>query len=107
MEYPEKEKRKNDERPRMQWWLLAIGFVLGVAVMLVVTQAGAPQTSAAINQVAPDDIAQTATAIILMATGQAEAMFDLATPISELDPLFVTATHIIEMATQQAAQASP
>lgn len=104
----EKEKRKNDMRPRFQWWLLIIGFALGVVAMLAVSQINSPPPAPA--QAIPADIAQTATAIIIGATGTAERVFAI-TPAAdtELDPILATATVIIQQATQQAAMtpASP
>ncbi len=99
----EKEKRKNDMRPRFQWWLLVIGFALGVVAMLAVSQISRPPAPA---QAIPADIAQTATAIIIGATGTAERVFALtpaANTDAELDPLSATATAIMEQVTQNAA----
>jgi hypothetical protein len=80
------EKRKNDAPPRFQWWLLLIGFALGVVVTLLVVAALPPPPNANVQ------------------AGPAPSAF---TPQYELDNFFLTATAIIIQATEQAATPLP
>jgi uncharacterized membrane-anchored protein YhcB (DUF1043 family) len=115
MEYAGKEKRKNDQRRPFQWWLLVIGFVLGIAVMLVVVQARTQPVN--ITQYTQGELAQTATYVVGQATLMVQDPLHLsATAVSLetaardralIDPIAQTATHIIEMATQQAGGTNP
>ncbi len=81
MDLTGQEKRKNDAPCRFQWWLLVIGFVLGVLATLLYIQVRTPTINTA-------EMAYTA-----------EATYDDAS-------LFLTATAVIEgaTATVQAAQ---
>ena len=114
-EYAGKGKRKNDERRPFQWWLLLIGFALGIVVMLVVVQRN--QTYG-LQEYPQEVLAQTATHIVEQATLMVQDPLHLtATAIAQevlapegaareeavIDPIAQTATHIVEMATQQAA----
>jgi uncharacterized sodium:solute symporter family permease YidK len=113
-DYTGKEKRKNDERRPFQWWLLIVGFVLGIAVMLVVGYLR-PQPPSAVQagQYSEVEIVQTATAIVEWATLMVQDPLNLTATVVSLemagregdmiDPIAATATHIVEQATQQAA----
>ena len=92
----EKEKRKNDERRGFPWWLLVVGFILGAAVMLVVTQS----SSQSVN---PDLMsAYSREELVLTATAVAEQFTSLeSNGIQGIDSLAATATIIILQATQQ------
>jgi hypothetical protein len=114
----EKEKRKNEGRRGFPWWLLLVGFALGVAATLAVAQARSQPVSG--NMAYSEGSQLTATHLIEGATGTARAFgaYDplyatasaMATPndgtpgSAELDPLIVTATHIVEQATLQSSE---
>lgn len=100
------EKRKNDTPSRPGWLLLLIGFALGVVVTLlaVVVLPQARITSEVVE--AQPGAELTATTLIQDATGTASVLMSApaqVTPPANLDPLFLTATAIIQQATQQAA----
>lgn len=92
----EKEKRKNDERGRFPWWLLVIGFVLGAAAMLIVSQSSSPSVNAdLLSAYSREELALNATAI-------AEQLTSMGTNgVEGIEPLAITATTIILQATQQ------
>ena len=99
-----KEKRKNDAPRRFQWWLLVIGFIIGV----LFAQFAFPdyvRTVTVFSDGNPEGIELTATAIIVGATGTAQTGSpqgdQVATPMV-IDPLAATTTVIVEQATQQA-----
>lgn len=119
------EKHKNDSPRRFQWWLLVIGFGLGVLAMLIVSTANTSTnsiTNSAVNN--PDELYITATYLIQQATATAQAVSVTGeNQLSEMQAtasaqaLFVadenqlgevqaTATYIIQMATQQAEAAT-
>ena len=104
-----KEKRKNDAPRRFQWWLLLIGFVLGVVATVIALQ-GREQPATNIPAFADEELYLTATSIIVGATGTAQAESSGApnsiTPIV-IDPLAATATVLVEQATQQVATPTP
>jgi hypothetical protein len=115
MEYAGKEKRKNDQRRPFQWWLLVIGFVLGIAVMLLVVQFNRQPGNMIVYE--QGGFALTATHIVEQATLMVQDPMHLtATAVSLetaardralIDPIAQTATHIVEVATQQAAGTNP
>lgn len=95
-------KKKNDEQ-RFSWWLLVVGFVLGILATLVVLQ-GRPQP---VNDyvVNPEGLYLTATHIIEMATATMQATLSQSTNnVQAVDGPFATASAIIVEVTQQAAQ---
>jgi len=100
------EKQKNNAPRRFRWWLLVIGFVLGVVVTLLMMNV-LPQnggTSAQTDTTANREL--TATALIQGATGTAHVVMTSqaqATLPAEIDPLMLTATAIVQQATQQAS----
>ena len=108
------EKRKNEIRRRGPWWglTLAIGFLLGVMLTLLLM---APLQATGQNEVVlpvvtvSDPILLTATAVIdgATSTAAAPALADPAVLTAQaqgwVDPLALTATVIIEQATLQAA----
>ena len=99
------EKRKNDAPLRSGWWLLLIGFVLGVVVTLGAVSVLGTSNSSPVAET-QQDLPLTATQLIQEATGTASVLTAApaqATPAADLDPLFLTATAIIQQATQQAA----
>src|SRR5690606_35841733 len=91
----EKEKRKNDERRSFPWWLLVVGFVLGAATLLIVTQTSSqPMNNVPLSNYSQEEIQLTATAI-------ADQFISLeANGIQDVDALAATATVIILQATQ-------
>ncbi len=99
------EKRKNDSPRRFQWWLLLVGFGLGILAMLIVS-AGSTSTNNTANNVVnnPDEFQITATYLIQQATASAQALF--VTDENQLGEVQATATYIIQMATQQAEAAT-
>jgi hypothetical protein len=95
------EKRKNDQPLRFQWWLLVVGFALGVALTLALNiRTGAKYVYVA--DAPPAALWMTATRMVQQATIPA-----LGTPIQPqaLDPLPATATGIVVQATQTAQAA--
>ena len=103
------EKRKNDAPRRFQWWLLVIGFIIGVLFAQVAFPSYV-RTVTVFSDGSADGIELTATAIIVGATGTAQATpmpgGSEATPAA-VDPLALTAIRLVEEATQQAATPSP
>lgn len=101
----QKEKRKNEDHRPLPWWLLAVGFVLGVALTLVaVGLTNRPASSTADNS---PGVALTATTIIQQASATAQALgfgADVATPApdTDLDPIAATATYVVQQATEMA-----
>ncbi len=85
------EKRKHNQRRPFQWWLLVIGFALGVLLMLSVQRASAP--AATYTQ---DEFALTATEIIREAT-------QMANPSAGIEGVLGTATQMVREATQTAS----
>jgi hypothetical protein len=95
------QKRKNSEAPRLPGWLLLIvGFVIGVALMLLVQRMNPASPAMPANSIDDASFYQTATAIIQQATLNASGV---ETQTGEME---LTATAIIEMATAQATPAS-
>ena len=88
------EKRKNDERSRFQWWLLVIGFALGVLLMIGVQRASAPAST-----YAQGEFELTATQIIREAT-------QMANPPAEIEGIAGTATQMVREATQTAVSST-
>jgi len=98
------EKRKNDAPRRFQWWLLVIGFIIGV-LFAQLAFPGYIRTVTVFSDGSADGIELTATAIIVGATGTAQTgslQGDLVVTPMVIDPLAATATVIVEQATQQA-----
>lgn len=105
----EQGKRKNDERRPFQWWLLIVGFALGVIVTVIVFQAATRTASADSTEVNVEGAQLTATAIIQQATQTAQAVMNNPnsfTPAANLEPIEMTATAIIQTATAQASQSN-
>jgi len=99
------EKPKNDSPRRFQWWLLVIGFGLGILAMLIVSTANTSTnrtTNSVVNN--SDELYITATYLIQQATATAQAVF--VTGENQLSEMQATATYIIQMATQQAEAAT-
>ena len=86
------EKRKNDSPRRFQWWLLVIGFVLGILVALAFTPSRI-QTITIFSTGNADTLYLTATAIIdsITATAQAEGAGE-SNPSGQTEPFLATAT---------------
>jgi hypothetical protein len=107
MEFLSEEKRKNDSPRRFQWWLLLIGFVLGVLVAIAFTPSRI-QTITVFSTGNADTLYLTATAIIDSVTGTAQsAGVNQSSLSASIEPFAATATYIIEQATQQAAMSTP
>lgn len=103
----EQGKRKNDERRPFQWWLLVVGFAVGVIVTVIVFQVVTRTTGADAAEISVEGAQLTATAIIQQATQTAQAVLDNPnsfTPAANLEPIEMTATAIIQTATAQAGQ---
>jgi hypothetical protein len=102
----ENPKRKNTDRRVFQWWLLVIGFWVGVVVaVIVIGSRPQPQPSQAVNpygQISMDALWMTATALIQGATATANAAGLQSFIPAESDPMAMTATAIIQQATQLA-----
>ncbi len=88
------EIRKNGERRRFQWWLLVLGFALGVLLMIGVQRASAPADLTG----SPSEFQLTATQIIREATN---ASPEIITP-GVGDGIFGTATQMVHEATETA-----
>jgi hypothetical protein len=101
--FDEKPKRKTSEGRRFQWWLLILGFWIGV-VVAVMGMSGRGQPSHLNNPNMQDgDLWMTATAILQQATNTAAA------PSAESSAAFdskMTATAIVQQATNDAAAES-
>jgi hypothetical protein len=95
------EKRKNDQPRRFQWWLLALGFALGVALTLALSMRGGA-SYVYVADAPPAGLWMTATSIVQEATNT--ALDATAQPPQPLDPILATATAMVLQATQ-AAQA--
>lgn len=93
------EKRKNDQRRGFPWWLLLVGFAAGVLFTLGLQLGRGGTVSVYSAESMPDTFALTATQIITEATARAQAQ-NFAIPA---DPIQLTATALIQQATQQAA----
>ncbi len=92
------EKRKHDETRRFSGWLLVVAFMLGALAMLLVFQIRSVPPSAVNSvQVAPVDLALTATRVVDEATAMAAGIS------ANVDPFAPTATHLVDAATGQAA----
>jgi hypothetical protein len=103
------EKRKNDDPRRFQWWLLVIGFVVGVAFTLIVGLGRGGTVTVYSDNVDTDALYMTATRIVEGATQTREAAASIAlTPTAPdaNDPLFTTATFIVQQATQTVGAAT-
>lgn len=123
----EKEKHKNDGRRGFPWWLLVVGFALGVAATLLILESRRQPVST--NIVGDEGIQLMATRIIEGATETANAYVYLSmttdpilatitamaaessiaqdeTMSSEMDGFMLTATHLVQEATAS-APASP
>lgn len=95
------EKRKNDQPRRFQWWLLVVGFALGVALTLALsTRTG--QRYVYVADAPPDGLWMTATYIVNEATAMAQVEQNAALQPQPLDPLLATATKMVIQATQAA-----
>lgn len=104
MGYMSSDKRKNGDRPPVQWWLLGIGVAIGILIMLLVGALRTPSSDEVISGNS-DGLEITATHLIQQATLTAENL--IGTPDSgSQSEVNETATHIVEMATQT-AQATP
>lgn len=103
------EKPKRGRRP-LQWWLLLIGFWIGVAAG-VVFMAGRTGGERVVYVNAPDSVSaqMTATSIVLEATQTAAGLLNGAPALPTLpandsmDALSLTATSIVAEATQMAS----
>lgn len=97
------DKPKNPQRRVFQWWLLVIGFWVGVVVAVIVIGSRPQPTQATYQggQMSDDAIWMTATALINEATATANA--PLLVPDNQvIDPFQLTATAFIVEATQMA-----
>lgn len=89
--------------------------MLGIAVTLLLVQARTQPVS--VSQYTQDELALTATAVVeratlmvqdpLQLTATAVSLEAMAREGALIDPLQATATHIVEVATQQAAATNP
>lgn len=109
------EKRKNDERRRIPWWLLLlVGFGLGIVFTLGASLGRGGAVTVYSAESIPDGFMLTATQIIHEATLSAQgvpadqnAVFATATALlaeadAALDPLLMEATQLVGTATQSA-----
>jgi hypothetical protein len=99
-----KEKRKNDEPRRMNWWLLVIGIVIGVVLTLIAVS-GRTSSSTVIYTSGDDPLVMTVTAIIQGATAAAQGTpmpaFAQSQSGTQDDSIYATATAVVLQATQQ------
>lgn len=119
------EKRKNDERRTIPWWLiLLVGFGLGIVFTLGASMGRGGAVTVYSSESLPDNFMLTATQIIHEATQSAQgafanqnAVFATATALlaeanapqrmTGADPFLMTATAIVQQATLQAPNGSP
>ena len=95
-------RSRDQMSPRVYpWWLILVGFVFGVIVTLVVTQAR-PQQVVVYQPENMQDILVQATQMVRYATATAQAVDRGFAIPAALDPLLQTATAIVIQATQQA-----
>lgn len=116
------EKRKNDQPRRFQWWLLVVGFALGVALTLALSMRNGTRY-VYVADAPPDGLWMTATSIVQEATAAAMAQLEQSAalqppqppqalqspqalqplePLQPLDALLATATKMVIQATQTA-----
>jgi hypothetical protein len=100
------EKRKNDQPRRFQWWLLVIGFIVGIIFTLIVGLGRGGSVVTYSDNVDTDALYITATWIVEQATQTKEAAARADTNVTPAapsgDPMQITATTIIQRATQTA-----
>lgn len=96
------DKRKNDERRAIPWWLiLLVGFALGIVFTLGMSMGRGGTVTVYSSESIPDNYAAPATLFAGEATLHAQAAQNQLA-LGELDPLLATATAIVSQATQQA-----
>lgn len=101
------EKRKNDDRRMIPWWLLLlVGFGLGIVFTLGASMGRGGAVTVYSSESIPDNYAAQATLFVAEATLNAQAAQNQLA-LGELDPLLATATAIVAQATMQAPSGSP